>query len=145
MNPKEKYTLKSKVINSKEYLFDELRKKWVLTTPEEKVRQFFWKFLHFEKNYPKSLIAIEKKIIVNQLTKRIDILVHDKNGKPNIIVECKSPDVKISENTIHQILNYQSNLRAKLLIMTNGIETYCLNIDYKQNQSNYLNTIPDFS
>ena len=90
MNLKEKYRLKTKVINSKEYLFDELRKKWIINNPEEKVRQFFWKFLHHEKKYPKSLIAIEKKIMVNQLTKRIDILVYDNTGNPHIIVECKS-------------------------------------------------------
>ncbi len=145
MNQKEKYRIKSKVINSKEYIFDELRKKWILNTPEEKVRQFFWKFLHYEKNYPKSLIAIEKKIVVNQLTRRIDILIYDKNGKPNIIVECKSSDIKISENTMHQILNYQSSLRANFLLLTNGLETYCLSINHELNKSDFLNTIPNYS
>jgi hypothetical protein len=145
LNSKGKYRLKSKVINSKEFLFDELRKKWILNTPEEKVRQFFWKFLHYEKKYPRSLIAIEKKIIVNQLTKRIDILVYDKNGNPNIIVECKSSDIKISENTMHQILNYQSSLRANFLVLTNGVDTYCLSIDHKLFKSDFLNTIPNYS
>ncbi len=145
MNSKEKYRLKTKVINSREYLFDELRKKWILNSPEEKVRQYFWKFLHYEKKYPKSLIAIEKKIKVNQLTKRVDILVYGSNGKPNIIVECKSSDLKISEKTMHQILNYQSSLQANLLVLTNGLDTYCLNIDYKNNKSNFLNSIPEYS
>tara|TARA_B100000900_G_C20361337_1_gene626461 strand:+ start:79 stop:516 length:438 start_codon:yes stop_codon:yes gene_type:complete len=145
LNSKEKYRLKTKVINSREYLFDELRKKWILNSPEEKVRQYFWKFLHYEKKYPKSLIAIEKKIKVNQLTKRVDILVYGSNGKPNIIVECKSSDLKISEKTMHQILNYQSSLQANLLVLTNGLDTYCLNIDYKNNKSNFLNSIPEYS
>ena len=145
LNSKEKYRLKTKVINSREYLFDELRKKWILNSPEEKVRQYFWKFLHYEKKYPKSLIAIEKKIKVNQLTKRVDILVYGSNGKPNIIVECKSSDLKISEKTMHQILNYQSSLQANLLVLTNGLDTYCLNIDYKKNKSNFLNSIPEYS
>ena len=145
MNSKEKYRLKTKVINSREYLFDELRKKWILNSPEEKVRQYFWKFLHYEKKYPKSLIAIEKKIKVNQLTKRVDILVYGSNGKPNIIVECKSSNLKISEKTMHQILNYQSSLQANLLVLTNGLDTYCLNIDYKNNKSNFLNSIPEYS
>ncbi len=145
MNSKEKYRLKTKVINSREYLFDELRKKWILNSPEEKVRQYFWKYLHYEKKYPKSLIAIEKKIIVNQLTKRVDILVYGSNGKPNIIVECKSSNLKISEKTMHQILNYQSSLQANLLVLTNGLDTYCLNIDYKNNKSNFLNSIPEYS
>ncbi|MBM77363.1 MAG: restriction endonuclease subunit R [Crocinitomicaceae bacterium] len=145
LNSKEKYRLKTKVINSREYLFDELRKKWILNSPEEKVRQYFWKYLHYEKKYPKSLIAIEKKIIVNQLTKRVDILVYGSNGKPNIIVECKSSNLKISEKTMHQILNYQSSLQANLLVLTNGLDTYCLNIDYKNNKSNFLNSIPEYS
>ena len=144
MNSKDKYRLKSKVINSREYLFDELRKKWILNSPEEQVRQYFWKFLHYEKKYPKSLIAIEKKILVNKLTKRVDILVYANNGKPNIIVECKSSDVKISEKTMHQILNYQSSLQANFLILTNGIITYCLSLDYKNNTSVFLKSIPEY-
>lgn len=144
MNPKEKYTLKSKVINSKEYLFDELRKKWIINNPEEKVRQFFWKFLHYEKKYPKSLIAIEKKIMVNQLTKRVDILVYDSTGNPNVIVECKSAEIKLNEKTMHQILNYQSSLQAKFLVVTNGIDTYCLHINPKDKKPNFINSIPDY-
>ena len=145
MNSKEKYRLKTKVINSKEYLFDELRKKWIINTPEEKVRQFFWKFLHYEKKYPKSLIAIEKKIMVNQLTKRVDILVYDSTGNPNVIVECKSAEIKLNEKTMHQILNYQSSLQAKFLVVTNGEETYCLHINPKDKKPNFINSIPDYS
>ena len=104
------FSLKTKVVNSKEYLFDELRKKWILYTPEELVRQQFWKYLNLVKKYPKSLIAIERKIEINGLNKRFDLLVYDKQGKPNIIVECKSPKVKINQKTLDQVLSYQNKL-----------------------------------
>ena len=82
------FYIKTKLVNSKEYLFDELRKKWILSTPEELVRQQFWKYLNLEKKYPKSLMAIEKKIVINGLNKRFDLLVFDEFGKPHIIIEC---------------------------------------------------------
>ena len=123
------YSLKTKLINSKEYLFDELRKKWIKSTPEELVRQQFWKYLHYEKKYPKSLIAVEKKIDVNGLNKRFDLLIYNNDGKPNIIVECKSKNVKIDESALNQILSYQYKLGANYLIITNGNKTYCIHID----------------
>ena len=74
------FSIKTKLVNSKEYLFDELRKKWILSTPEEEVRQQFWKYLHFEKKYPVSLMAIEKTIVINGLNKRFDLPIYDRNG-----------------------------------------------------------------
>ena len=108
------YNHKTKIINSKEYLFDEIRKKWILTTPEEIVRQNCWKFLHFEKNYPRGLITIEKELKINQIKKRFDIVIHDNTGAPNILIECKSPAVKINDVTLQQILTYQREINAKL-------------------------------
>mgnify|MGYP005630223007 CR=1 FL=1 len=69
------FSIKTKLVKSKEYLFDELRKKWIMSTPEELVRQKFWKYLNIEKKYPMSLIAIEKQIKINGLNKRFDILM----------------------------------------------------------------------
>ena len=132
------FSLKTKVVNSKEYLFDELRKKWILSTPEELVRQQFWKYLHFEKQYPVSLMAIEKTIVLNGLKKRFDLLIYDRNGNPHIIVECKSRKIKIDESTMDQILSYQYKIGAKYLILTNGINTYCLEIDLASKKVNYL-------
>ena len=136
------FSLKTKVVNSKEYLFDELRKKWILSTPEELVRQQFWKYLHFEKQYPVSLMAIEKTIVLNGLKKRFDLLIYDRNGNPHIIVECKSRKIKIDESTMDQILSYQYKIGAKYLILTNGINTYCLEIDLASKKVNYLEDIP---
>ena len=138
------FSIKTKLVNSKEYLFDELRKKWILSTPEEEVRQQFWKYLHFEKKYPVSLMAIEKTIVINGLNKRFDLLIYDRNGNPNIIVECKSKNVIINESTLDQILSYQYKIGAKYLILTNGKETYCLEIDLTEKKVIYLENIPQY-
>tara|TARA_B100000900_G_C20545536_1_gene702373 strand:+ start:1090 stop:1527 length:438 start_codon:yes stop_codon:yes gene_type:complete len=138
------FSIKTKLVNSKEYLFDELRKKWILSTPEEEVRQQFWKYLHFEKKYPVSLMAIEKTIVINGLNKRFDLLIYDRNGNPNIIVECKSRNVKINESALDQILSYQYKIGAKYLVLTNGNETYCIGIDLSSKKVMYLEDIPQY-
>ena len=138
------FSIKTKLVNSKEYLFDELRKKWILSTPEEDVRQQFWKYLHFEKKYPISLMAIEKTIVINGLNKRFDLLIYDRNGNPNIIVECKSRNVKINESALDQILSYQYKIGAKYLVLTNGNETYCIGIDLSSKKVTYLEDIPQY-
>ena len=126
------YTLETKVVNSKEYLFDELRKKWVIKTPEEIVRQNCWKYLHYEKKYPKSLMSVERQISINGLKKRFDLLIYNNKGNPEIIIECKSPSVKINEKVLNQILTYQYKLNAPLLLISNGLESYCLKVNVKQ-------------
>ena len=138
------FYIKTKLVNSKEYLFDELRKKWILSTPEESVRQQFWKYLHFEKKYPKSLLSIEKKIVINGLNKRFDLLVFDELGKPHIIIECKSPKVKIDQKTLDQVLSYQNKLAANFIILTNGLKTYCIEIDLELLKANYIKEIPEY-
>lgn len=136
------YHHKTKIINSKEYLFDEIRKKWIVTTPEEIVRQNCWKFLHFEKKYPLGLIAIEREIKINQTRKRFDIVIYDLTGLPNMLVECKSPEVEINNETLQQILTYQRKINAKFLILTNGTDTYCIEIDLTRSKASYLKEIP---
>ena len=136
------YPHKTKIINSKEYLFDELRKKWIISTPEEIVRQNCWKFLHHEKNYPISHIAIEKQFEVNNQKKRFDIVVFDKKGNPNLLVECKAPEIAISNETMHQVLTYQHFFKAKVLILTNGKNTYCIDINLESKKATYLDQIP---
>ena len=138
------FSIKTKLVNSKEYLFDELRKKWILSTPEEEVRQQFWKYLHFKKKYPVSLMAIEKTIAFNGKNKRFDLLIYDRNGNPNIIVECKARNTRINELTLDQILSYQYKISAKYLILTNGEKTYCLEIDLTEKKVIYLEDIPQY-
>ena len=135
-------------IKSKEnilYIFDILRKKNVVLTPEEWVRQNYIQFLISEKKYPKSLIAIEKQLKINNLIKRTDILIFDKNGLPYIIVECKSPKVKITQDVFDQIARYNLKLQAKYLIVTNGIQHFYCQMDHQQMKYDFLKEIPNYS
>lgn len=142
---KPEYSFRTKVINSKEYLFDEIRKKWVIKNPEEVVRQNFWKYLHYEKKYPKSLITLEKQILTNGLKKRYDILIFNNNGLPELIVECKAPAIKINDDTLSQVLSYQKNIQANYLILTNGVSTYSLYINVVKKKVEFLDDIPSYN
>ena len=97
------------------------------------------------KKYPKSLIAVEKQILTNGLKKRYDILIFNNNGLPDIIVECKAPKIKITDNTLSQILSYQKNIQANYLILTNGINTYSLYINVAKNKAEFLDNIPSYN
>ena len=136
------FTTQTKVINFKKYLYDELRKKWVIKTPEEIVRQNCWKYLHYEKKYPKSLMVAEKKVLINGLNKRFDILIYNHIGNPEIIVECKAPNVKINDTVLSQILNYQKKIKAKYLLITNGLDSYFLKVNTEKRKCEYLEKIP---
>ncbi len=113
------YHFKFKKAGDKEYIFDESRKKWVILTPEEWVRQNFLQYLLQVKNYPGSLIAVEKEIFLNSLKKRCDIIVY-KNNIPWMIVECKEQGVKTDEQVLLQILRYNMAFPVEYLVLTNG-------------------------
>lgn len=139
------YSFKIKNRENKLYIFDIIRKKNVVLTPEEWVRQHFIHYLIEEKNYPKSLISVERQLKINQLVKRTDILIFNKSGLPHIIVECKAPNVKITQNTFDQIAKYNLKLQAEYLIVTNGLQHFYCNMDHKKMQYNFLKTIPGYS
>ncbi len=117
------YQPKIKRVNDKDFIFDEVRKRWVLLTPEEWVRQNFLQYLIFVKKYPASLIAVEKQIRLNDLKKRFDIVVFDQNSQPWMIVECKAMDVPLDKTVLDQVLRYNASLRVQFLVITNG--SYC--------------------
>lgn len=117
----------------------------MVLTPEEWVRQHFVQFLIEEKNYPPTLIAIEKQVVVNNLKKRSDILVFDKEGNPDIIVECKAPKIKITQATFDQIARYNSKLNANFLIVTNGLTHFYCKMDFKKETYVFLKEIPNYS
>ncbi len=106
--------------NDKEYIFDALRKKWLLLTPEEWVRQNFIQYLIQVKNYPASLIALEKEIMLGELKKRFDILVYDKNHEPWMMIECKAAEIKLDETVLQQVLRYNMSVPVSFLVITNG-------------------------
>lgn len=139
------YTFKLKSNENKTLIFDNLRKKYVVLTPEEWVRQHFVEFLIKEKKYPVSLIAIEKQLTINNRKKRTDILIFNSNGKPNIIVECKAPSIKITQATFDQIARYNLKLDADFLVITNGLEHYYCSLDKKNETYVFLKDIPSYN
>lgn len=108
----------------KKMIFDPLRKKWLLLTPEEWVRQNFIQYLIQVKKYPAELIALEKIIVLGELKKRFDILVYNKDHQPWIMIECKAPSIKLNEAVLHQLLRYHISVPAGILLITNGDTTY---------------------
>ena len=110
------YNFKLKNSQNKTLIFDKLRKKYVVLTPEEWVRQHFVHFLIDQKKYPETLIAIEKQLTINNLKKRTDILIFNSDGKPEVVIECKAPSIKISQKTFDQIARYNLQLKADFLI-----------------------------
>lgn len=117
--------LKLKKEQGKTYVFDNFRKKWVVLTPEEHVRQYVLLYLTKKLNYPASRIAVEKQVLVNGLSKRFDAVVFDIDHKPWMIIECKAPDVPITESTLNQLLQYHNKLQCSYWLITNGHQSFC--------------------
>lgn len=136
------YNYKLKSSENKTYIFDVIRKKFVVLTPEEWVRQHIVHYLINEKGYPKSLINVEKQLIINNLKKRTDIVIFFNTGAPQIIVECKAPSVKITQKTFDQIARYNLKLEAKFLMLSNGLEHYFAKLDTKNEAFVFLKEIP---
>lgn len=126
----------------KEFIFDALRKKWLLLTPEEWVRQNFIQYLIKAKNYPASLIAIEKEIQLGELKKRFDILVYDNNHQPWMMIECKAGEVKLDDAVLQQALRYNISVPVKYIVITNGSFTYAW--QKENNGLQPINEIPEW-
>ncbi len=115
--------------NNKEF-FDPVRKKWVPATPEEEVRQQFIQFLLTVKNIPASHLSVEREITVNGLSRRYDLVVFDEEGKPWMVVECKAPHVKLTQEVMEQAGRYNKTLRAPIIGITNGKENRFFSVDF---------------
>lgn len=131
--------------NGKKTVFDPIRKKWVAATPEELVRQHFVNYLSQYKGYPLSHIANETAIVVGNVDKRCDSVVYNKQGVPSVIIEYKAPKVKITKDVFAQISRYNIALRVDYLIVSNGMNHYCVKVDYNTGGFNFLNDIPDYN
>lgn len=108
----------------KDFIFDALRKKWLLLTPEEWVRQNFVQYLLQVKKYPSALIALEKEIKLGELKKRFDVLVYDNNHQPWMMVECKAATIQLDEKVLEQALRYNISVPVEYIVITNGDATY---------------------
>ncbi len=139
------YKFKLKSSENKTLIFDKLRKRYFVLTPEEWVRQHFIQFLVDEKKYPTSLIAIEKQLIINNRKKRTDILIFNTEGNHHIIVECKAPSIKITQDTFDQIARYNLKLKAEYLIVTNGLKHFYCKMDFENETYIFLKEIPVYN
>ena len=106
-------------------VFDPIRKKWLVLTPEEHVRQYMIGYLKDVMQYPTSLFAVEKTIQVGNVSKRFDIVVYNREHKPWLLVECKAPEIPVSERTLIQLLSYQRTMQCTYWLLTNGHQTFC--------------------
>lgn len=138
------FSFRLKNTQNKVYIFDEIRKKFLILTPEEWVRQHVVHYLISVKNYPKSYINVEKLVQVNGINKRYDIVVFNADGSIFLLIECKAPEVTISQKTFDQIAQYNRVLQADFLMVTNGLQHYFCKINFEKNNYQFLQELPSF-
>ncbi len=138
------YSFRFKNSENKVAIFDEIRKKFIIITPEEWVRQHVVQFLLQDKKYPKSHINVEKLLKINDLNKRYDVVVYNPDGSIFILVECKAPEIKISQHTFDQIARYNMTLNAEYLMVTNGLNHYFCKMDYESKKYDFLSELPEY-
>lgn len=139
-----KFPFKLKKAEGKVWIFDGIRKKYIVLTPEEWVRQHFIQYLISVKKYPRSLIKVEGGLMYNELQKRSDIVVYDREGRPWLIVECKSPSLPVSPAVLAQVAVYNSTLKAAYICITNGLVHLCAKIDWEQRKTTQVDEAPAF-
>ena len=135
-------TLQIKLQDQKRYIFDPIRKKWLVLQPEEFVRQLIVQYLLQNKGYNRNRIAIERGIKVNGLAKRCDILVYDQDMQPFLLIECKAPEIPLDANVFHQMAVYNMQLRVPHLMMSNGEASYICKIDVENQEYTLLQDLP---
>lgn len=135
---------KLKKESGKVWIFDIIRKKFVVLTPEEWVRQHFINYLVGDLKYPRTLFRVEAGLLYNKLSKRSDILIYDREAKPWMLVECKSANIRLHQKAFNQIAVYNMTIGARYLAITNGMIHYCCEAIQSGNPANFLSVFPDF-
>lgn len=138
------FDFKLKEAEGKVWIFDGIRKKYLLLTPEEWVRQHFLHYLILHKRYPRSLIRVEGGLVYNELRKRSDIVVYDRNGKPWMVVECKSPTLALLGSALSQVSAYNARLKAEFVCVTNGLVHLCARVDWASRTTMQMTDIPEY-
>ncbi|NOS91311.1 MAG: type I restriction enzyme HsdR N-terminal domain-containing protein [Cyclobacteriaceae bacterium] len=128
----------------KVWIFDMIRKKYIVLTPEEWVRQHFIHYLIHELHYPRSLFRIESSLTYNKLQKRSDILIFDRDGKPWMLIECKSADIRLSQKAFNQVAVYNMTVNAKYIAVTNGMVHFCCEAATEGKEALFLENFPTF-
>lgn len=131
-----------KIIKNKKHIFCLIRRKWILLTPEEKVRQFTLQLLINEYHFPQKYISVEKTITVNELSKRYDIVVFNQLLQPKILIECKEETIELNEKTLRQIATYNLKLSVPFLVVTNGIQSFYFKIENETSSQIFI--LPKF-
>ena len=136
--------LKIKRMEGKRYIFCRIRKKYLVLQPEEMVRQLVLIYLEREKGYNRNHMQVEKGLKLNGLYKRPDIVLFDQQVAPQLIVECKAPNIPITQEVFDQIARYNLALKVKYLLVTNGIDTFCCRMNYAESSYQFLPEVPSF-
>lgn len=137
--------LKIRSEGNERYIFDIIRKRYLAFQPEEFVRQLFIHWLLEDRKIPRNLIQLEKKIDINGLYRRFDLIVYDRQIHPLILIECKAPEIKITQDAFDQIAAYQTIIQAPYLIVTHGISSYIAEMSEGVEGYHFLNTVPTWS
>ena len=128
----------------KTVIFDRIRRKYIVLTPEEWVRQHFIQYLIDHLGYSKALISVEQGMKYNALQKRTDIIVFDRTGVPLVLIECKAASIRLDQKVMEQAMMYNKTISAAYIIVTNGIEHSCMHIDSSSQNVEFLSSIPLF-
>ncbi len=139
-----KYEFRFKSRENKALIFDIIRKKYVVLTPEEWVRQHCLHFLLKSKKYPSGLALVERRLKVGDLDKRMDIAICNRAGKIELLVECKAPEINLDQKVFDQIARYNWEARADFLMVTNGLQHYYCKMDYEKQEYIFLPDLPDY-
>ncbi len=138
------FEFKIRTINYRQEIYDPVRHKYVVLTPEEWVRQHLILYLSLIKKFPLSVMGVEKQLMLNKQPKRFDLVVFSRNGSPYLLVECKAPGVEITEKAFDQAARYNMLLKAEYFFITNGLDHYTCRIDYENKQYVFIEEIPQF-
>lgn len=139
-----KFDFRTKIVNGKTLIFDEVRQKYIVLTPEEWVRQNFIRYLVSHLHYPASLMNIEGGLKLHGNSFRADLLVCDKKAKPLVLVEFKSPKVSITQQVFNQIARYNMTYKVPYLIVSNGLQHYCCRVNFNTHDYTFLQEVPSF-
>jgi hypothetical protein len=138
------FDYKIKTVGQRTQIFDKIRKKYIVLTPEEWVRQHLINFLNVYKNYPLSLLKVEAGSKYHSQQKRTDILAYSLSGKPLLLIECKAPEIKIDSGVFEQIARYNVAVRAPYLLVSNGMDHFCCKMDFENGTWAFVEDIPEY-
>lgn len=138
------YDVKLRQNNSQQEIFDPVRRKFVVLTPEEWVRQHLIAYLFHHKSVPLKMIGVEKQLFIHRQLKRFDLVVFSRQAVPLLLAECKSPQVEITEKVFDQAARYNLHLKAHYFLITNGLDHYSCRLDYVSQKYSFTVEIPDY-